>query len=384
MTWQPALKRVVILGASCRAAAQRATLAGWSPLAADLFIDRDLLECAQAGRLEDMDCLAKQWTDQFGPLPLLLAGGMENQSESLERLLSLGMQCGIDGVALRQLRDPTRWAQWAVESGLRWPESHQPESLLPQGIESQAWLLKSLSSAGGLGVSVWNGQLPLPPRTYLQAALKGETLGATFLADADSNHWIGCAMHWSEQDFPAPAPFLYRGNHAPVAMERSEIDQLTAFGKRVRHATGLRGLWQADILRNEDGLWLLEINPRWSASMELLDAAWGLNLVAWHVEAISGGRVPFEAKGHPQTVFGKSVVYADRDFLPTTEQWEGWWSQRWRGDPSELRDAYRFADIPSSCDLIPQGFPILTCIASHSDRSQLRSRLRSGCEHALR
>jgi len=44
----------------------------------------------------------------------------------------------------------------------------------------------------------------------------------------------------------------------------------------------LRGLFGLDLIRGQDGLWLIEVNPRYTASMELLEGLSGRSFVAEH------------------------------------------------------------------------------------------------------
>jgi predicted ATP-grasp superfamily ATP-dependent carboligase len=59
-------------------------------------------------------------------------------------------------------------------------------------------------------------------------------------------------------------------------LSRVEWAALDGFAERVACHANWLGLWQADFIRKNDRWYLLEINPRWTASMELLDASMGL------------------------------------------------------------------------------------------------------------
>jgi predicted ATP-grasp superfamily ATP-dependent carboligase len=112
-------------------------------------------------------------------------------------------------------------------------------------------------------------------------------------------------------------------------------------------------------------LWLLEINPRWAAGMEILMLA-GVNPVEFHLSAWKSVRkdavnAPTKQAAHrsssselaSEAYFGKAVVYADRDLWLTQEQ-----INRLHRLPRE-----HYADLPSveMCgQLIPQGAPLLT------------------------
>lgn len=379
----PSTRPVAIVGASCRAAAQCAARAGWFPIAADRFADRDLRACAEVHPFENFDLHARAWAVRFPDLPVVLAGGMENQPELVDRLRALGMRIGLDAAMLQTLRDPEKWSLWARSTGLKWPRTDsQSTHVIPTSLSSD-WLKKSRNGVGGLHVSQCSAGMTLEPGDYFQEHLQGESIGVTFLSDGRSNHWIGCTASWSADDFAAPGPYVYRGSVGPIALDAQETHCLSDFGALVRQESGLRGLWQADLIRNQDGLWLLEINPRWSASMELLDAALGLPLVSLHVGAIGNETTSTRNSHQASMAIGKCIVYATRDITHSHAQLETWWSRRWTGETERLDSGVAIADIPNSRDVIPGGYPILTCLAAHQDRNELANRLRRAAARVL-
>jgi predicted ATP-grasp superfamily ATP-dependent carboligase len=105
--------------------------------------------------------------------------------------------------------------------------------------------------------------------------------------------------------------------------------------------------------------WPIEVNPRWSASMELLERRANPPLFALHAEACLG-RLPVAAPDRARGTVGKAVVFARRDV--TLRATRGW-----------LRDP-TVADVPHPGERIPRGRPICTVFASaRSPRACLRA-----------
>ncbi len=360
-----------------------------------MFLDRDLLEIApESGNLDAIESLAQRWLDRSPELPLLLAGGMENQPELVDRLLRLGLQCGVDRPMLDKLRSIHSWEDWAIESGMKWPETWTTPLPDSESHSDRQWLKKNILSAAGLGVvgfdSLRNRRTE-SNRTesklgeYFQEFRKGEVIGLTFLSDRERTQWVGSAMSWPTGNFDVPEPWLYRGSVGPILLDVRDCDCVTALGNIVRRDSGIRGLWQADCIRDENGLWLLEINPRWSASMELLDASWDATLVAYHAQAILGATLPqLPEQSDTSRLLGKTIVYAQSNWQPSLALWTRWWSQRWNGATEELLEQVRLADIPSSCDEIPAGYPVLSCIAADACMESVYERLLAAAEDAIR
>lgn len=379
-------RRIVVAGASGRSAAQRAVLAGFEVVAIDLFSDRDLRSIAQVQSLESMTQLPKSfWRDWFGA-PVLLCGGMENRLDLLDCFHRNGLVCSLSADRLAELRNPDAWSRWARESGLLWPDTHGALSSAVAVSPSERWLRKSRASAGGLGVSSWRGE-PLESFEYLQRQIDGEVLGVTFLSRPHETMVVGCMKSWLEDSVWGPSQFLYRGSVGPIPLQSDEWQRLFVFAQRIQKATGLLGVWQADFVRNHDGWWLLEINPRWSSSMELVEVAYDLSLIDHHARAVlspplSGAYcedwTPIGLNRWSEetgTCIGKAVRYASSDLTPTQSMLDRWWERRWDGSLISLMSGNRLADIPGETSIIPAGYPICTEYAAAISLDQVSRRL---------
>jgi uncharacterized protein len=161
------------------------------------------------------------------------------------------------------------------------------------------------------------------------------------------------------------------------------LECLTRFGEIVGASTGIRGLWQADLVGVHDDWWLLEINPRWSSSMELLDAQHELQLIDRHVLAIEGSdpfaldAEPFERTSNASIGghLGKAIVYASRATSVPSAIRDEWWAHRWRGTLRDRSADHWWADIPNDGSRIDRGYPICTSIARGESLEQTRQRL---------
>jgi predicted ATP-grasp superfamily ATP-dependent carboligase len=121
---------------------------------------------------------------------------------------------------------------------------------------------------------------------------------------------------------------------------------------------GLRGVNGLDVVigRDPEGVvrpYLIEVNPRFTGSMELAERASGVSVFALHLEG-SAGRMPHGLAGDlaPGCV-GKGIVYARRPIVaPDTEAWVT------RG----------VRDVPWPGQQIAAGHPVCTVLARGRDR----------------
>ncbi len=106
-----------------------------------------------------------------------------------------------------------------------------------------------------------------------------------------------------------------------------------------------------------DGLpYAIEVNPRWCASMELVERAHEISVFGMHAEACAAGALPefdFTRSLRPFGAVGKAVVFATRNIVVgDTRSW--------------LEDA-TVQDVPHPGEEIRAGQPICTVFAQSPD-----------------
>ena len=107
----PMPERLIIAGASVRAAAQSAVRSGLLVTAADLFCDRDLAECSQAHRVANYPRGILDITRRIPPAEWMYTGGLENEPDLVDAVSRRHALLGHGGCVLRQVRDPWQLAQ---------------------------------------------------------------------------------------------------------------------------------------------------------------------------------------------------------------------------------------------------------------------------------
>ena len=402
------LPSICLMGASCRAAAQSAARAGCTKILAwDDFLDADLLEIAQARSLADFPEDSSQSLADLQGIPLVLCGGMENRPDFIQRRIDQGMLCGVTGDMLRQLRSIESWQRWASESLIGWPTTVQDLSdPILDSVRSESWMLKPVGRAGGVHVRAIASlevldrvaHLALDPGSptsnlwYLQEYVPGFSIGVSYCTDGNRNtesneppatRIVGIARSILSEELDAPLPWIYRGSLAPYSVSPSVRASLERFATTVAQSTGIRGLWQADFqIDPKEQLWLLEINPRWSASMELHEILEGYSWITEHVRILSDGasnRVPSPGSPAGQQV-AKGIVYAPHGMHLSVAQVDRLWRSGWHGTLSELETAeFCLADIPQSDPLgvdFAEGMPIVTVLVAGEKNADLLEKIR--------
>jgi predicted ATP-grasp superfamily ATP-dependent carboligase len=361
---------LLILGASVRAAAFSALRAGWTPLCADLFADADLRSRCRVLRLSG------RYPDAFrhlfaGPLPgpWLYTGGLENHPGLIAELESRGRLLGNGAEVLRRARDPLFLSEMARRAGLP-----APGVLLaaPTESSSQRWLVKPLAGAGGAGIRWWQpGEVQPARRCYWQEFIPGTPASALYVGDGVRSRCLALTRQLVGEAWLQAGPFRYCGSVGPIQRSEALHHGLERLGEELVRGTGLRGLFGVDGVLREGTFSPVEINPRYTASVEVVEHATGLQALAMHVRACQREGVEVMVRPAAGCV-GKAVVYAPQRLrFPEEGPWQG--ALR---EPSPVEVMPDFADIPEAGTEIAPGHPVLTVFARGESEEE--------CERGLR
>jgi predicted ATP-grasp superfamily ATP-dependent carboligase len=298
--------------------------------------------------------------------PWLYTGGLENYPELVDRIADSRPLLGNRGDVLRAVRDPRCLDAQLRAAGLGYPAVTFSSEHLPR---DGSWLRKPQKSSGGLGIEVWRGQTTDAARgpSYYQARIDGLPCSAVYAAAAGRAVLLGATRQWLTAAEPGDAPFCYAGSVGPLRLEPTLDGQLQAIGQELARRFSLIGLFGVDLILADRRFWVIEVNPRFTASVEVLERACGFRAMAIHVEACRDGRLP-PRPARPTTWCGKSILTARTDLLipAAIEEPAG---------PTDLATWPALADIPAAGSRIRAGGPIATVLAEAADEPSLTAAL---------
>lgn len=365
------MTRVLLAGVSTRGFAESAARAGYEVVAVDGFGDLDLQACATevhvvrvdgrfsaraaAAAAQDVSCEAVTYEASF-----------ENHPGAVRALAANRVLWGNPPAVLARARDPRRLARVVGAAGLPGPRVRFTR---PGPGARRGWLVKPLRSGGGDGVAVWRRGAPVPRGSYLQERIAGVTGSIVFAADGRRAVPLGLSRILAGETAFGADRFRYCGSILGSAgdpqfrADERLLDRATLLAQSVTRAFGLVGVNGVDFVARGGLPYAIELNPRYTAAMELVERAYGLSLFDLHVRACRGALPAFDLagarRGTPQAV-GKAIVYARR---PTALGD----TRSWLLDP-DVRDisppGTRFAPREPICTVFARGRDAAACFAA--------------------
>jgi uncharacterized protein len=369
-------RHVLLAGVSTRALAESAARAGYRVTAVDAFGDTDLRAVA------DVVALRRTGTRPYGAdtaarTARLISAALVAYTSNFENhpaavaLLARGRRLlGNSPRVLERVRNPILLTRALAASGFAVPITRASAPALE--VDGRRWLLKPRRSGGGHGTAVWSRGHAVPRGAYLQERIAGTPGSIVFAADGRRIVPLGLTRQLIGEGAFGSRGFRYCGSllasrGATLFPRQPELlHRATALAQAATEAFGLRGLNGIDFIARDGVPLPIEVNPRYAASMELVERAAGVSLFRTHVDACAGRLVdpPVPARD----VFGKAIVFARHDVVVDDPA-------RWGAD---------MADIPHPGERIPGGRPICTVFAHGRDGDRCTTALAAAADRVYR
>jgi predicted ATP-grasp superfamily ATP-dependent carboligase len=365
---------VLIFGASARAAAFSALRAGLHPWCADLFADLDLRNRCPTIRVP-ADVYPQGFLrviDRELPGPWLYTGALENWPGLVDRMARLRPLWGNAEWRLDRPRHPATVRALVRAAGLPCPAVRVGA---PDGPTGERWLVKARFGAGGAGIRFWDasaGRGPSRP-VYFQAFVDGTPHAALYVGDGIYARLLGVTRQLVGEPWLHAAPFHYCGSVGPLPLAPDLRHGLELLGDVLVRGCGLRGLFGVDFILRDGAPWTVEVNPRYTASVEVLEHGTGVPALALHrrvfdAEAPEPSRAPTRGGW-----IGKAILFAARAL---TFPADGPWRSVIEAPPAPW-DLPAFADVPAAGERIRAGRPVLTFFARAATEAECLLRLRA-------
>jgi predicted ATP-grasp superfamily ATP-dependent carboligase len=190
----------------------------------------------------------------------------------------------------------------------------------------------------------------LPAGTVVQERIDGVACSAAAIGDGADAVVLGLTEQLVGRRAFGVRGHRWCGNLVPPRLPAGEhealLGQARAICSCLAGTFALRGLFGVDVMWDGERAWTIEVNPRPTASLEAIDAAYGVGVFDMHLRACAG-ELPL-AESERAGAAGKAVLFATEDVVIGD-------SVRW------LENGVR--DVPHPGERIAAGHPICTLVS---------------------
>ena len=215
------------------------------------------------------------------------------------------------------------------------------------------FILKPVKGSGGYDINMLNNDTSIEfneNEFILQEYVSGISLSSSLLASRSDAKTIMNTRLLTMNDFEKNNSFVYVGNILPLTNESimCEVenidklnDEMKSTSERLARKFNLIGSNGIDYILNENGLYVIEINPRIQGTFECIEMSLGINMLDAHIKSCLGEIIEIpEAKCYSY----KKIIYS-----PTRMKYE----------KMDLDNIY---DLPHIGSITEKSQPLLTII----------------------
>jgi len=348
-------KAVLIAALSGRALAAAARRAGFVPLVVDAFGDEDTRALAGAahclesvGRtgfrqrplLAALDAVTLK--AEAPPIGLVLGSGFEAEPKLVAALAQRYQLLGNGPAAIARSKNPATFFPLLKKLGVPYPETQ-----LEVPRDATGWLSKRTGGSGGAHIIPCSSETTARRGHYFQRRIKGTTLSVLAIAEQGGVHIVGISRQWCTET--EPKPYRYGGAAGPLHPSRGVEAAMISAVEAVVRALKLVGLLSLDFMLTDGVTYLLDVNPRPGATLDIFDDADG-SLFCAHIAACAGDKVALPCQPVPGAR-AAAILYADQSALTAPRlAWPNW-----------------VADRPQPGTRIPHARPIATVFGEGAD-----------------
>ncbi|HSR02088.1 MAG TPA: ATP-grasp domain-containing protein [Methylophilaceae bacterium] len=340
---------IIIAALSSRIYVEAAVKAGYDVIAIDAFIDRDVEKLARKSfqiDLIDNQLESCRLIEILNGLNLkrvigfCYGAGFEKQTHLLREVNKRLLVLGNLATVIDNCKIPKRFFGTCKELDIPFPEVTYQRPM-----EGNDWVAKRIGGSGGGHIK------PLidiakshDVNIYYQKQQQGVSISCLFLASKYGVDVIGINEQWVNGSFIEPYRYGGAVSHADVSKKVKK--RLICYLSSLSDALGLIGINSCDAIYNGDDVYVLEINPRLSASMDLYPNA---NLMEMHIAACQNSLEARDMGSSSGAVMSRAhqIVYAGQALkLKNNIIWPEW-----------------VRDVPAVGACLKEGAPICTILA---------------------
>ena len=320
---------VLIAAVSGRALAASARRGGYLPLVADFFGDQDTVEAADGHvtlcgglahgfRERELNEALERLAAQHVPIGIVCGTGFEDRPQVLARLARRWRLFGNSADAVARVKDPEIFAAFCRDCDV----AHPRVSLSPPPT-GKSWMAKRRGGSGGRHVATAAAK-QYGEGIYYQSRVPGTPVSALLLANGVSAIVLGLSEQWACAT--SHQPFRYGGAVQPASIAAALAERLAESACRLATALSLRGLNSADFMVDGNDFWILEINPRPGATLDIFETG-ADSLFSLHMAACAGNMIAQAPRFDGAKA--SAIFYAEHDVVaPERFEWPAWSADR--------------------------------------------------------
>ncbi len=334
--------------------AQFAKKSGYSPVVIDCFSDTDTQALVQ--ECIKVDSLALEF---LRPAVLFL----QNKYQLSHVVYGSGLECHMDSLAFLQKQLCILGNELDTFTAIQNKEAFflnlerfgilHPEISFHSPAFTNGWLIKPMQGEGGLGIKKAREGVEKLDTFYYQRYIVGTPMSVLFIANGFQANIYGFQKLWVTA--VGDNEFIFSGLINQLEINNELKNQIGQWITVLVKEFSLKGINSLDFILNNDGCFVLELNARPSASMQLYQN----DLFSEHINSVLSATI--EPTSTADSFHGFKIIFAETDIVID----------------ENIRWPFEVTDIPEAGSIIYTGLPICSIIARGKSERHVLDQIQS-------
>ena len=285
---------------------------------------------------------------------VILTSGFENRPDIWKKMENIKPIIGNSAETIKKVRDVNNLWEFCKASNFKFP--NYVDLNLSEDITDLDFplIFKPKSSGGGQNIHLINdsnqfmkilSELSNKNEYIVQEFVEGVDISATISCNGEKSSVLGITKQiLGEKFLGATSEFLYCGNIIPFKVNNKIYKEIKKISNELTKKFNLKGINGIDFILKNNELYLIEINPRFPGTIELLEILTHKNIFYEHVKSSIFNEVS-EIKYDFKQLGVKFILYSTKDMKI--------------GELNSIEGIY---DIPLSGSIIKNRDPICTML----------------------
>ena len=256
---------------------------------------------------------------------ILLASGLDDEGNLLQSLNDLVPILGNDPENIEKVRNKHHFFNELRKLKIQFPEtkfvSNLNEGLLASRDMGFPLVIKPTKGYGGIGIRMCKERKDLQDylnnksdgEWIIQEYVPGTSASISIIADGTKSEILSLNEQLlGIKEFGQREEFGFSGNIVPLEITGNLLQRCEDLTNRIVKKFGLKGSNGIDIIISDQSeeINIIEVNPRFQATLECIERYLGVNLVDLHLKACNYGKLPTNLNRPRSKFVGRAILYA--------------------------------------------------------------------------
>ena len=344
----------------------------------NLLIMEDVIE-KKKKKINLQDCFLEEavnFLEEHGEIShIILTSGFDDRPDIWKKMENSRFLIGNSAQTIENVRNLKNLVNFCKNKAIKVPNFVESKKANHDKLQCPL-ILKPKSTGGGVNIKLFGNESTLesflketPPGFdyIIQEFIEGKDLSATISCNGKEATVLTVTEQiLGDESLGADSRFIYCGNYVSFPVNSTILKEIQRIANEITLEFNLRGINGLDFILKDNEVYLIEVNPRFPGTMELIELMSDKNLFLEHVKGAFFGEISNEIV-IKNKIGVKFIIYAKNDVVV-----------------GDLKSIDGVQDITKKNKLVKKGDPICSFLYVGNDKDEVWAHARKKVEEVYK